>query len=542
MSIPKNLEEIGFNDATVKIDADALSREAMIRLFNVRNEANQLMDSYDEQYFEKGLPNTDDPGMTSMFKEFIKLEGKLLGFVSQQFLYMIRPIQVALELASLITNPKELIEKIKEIIQGINDLINDVVSFLTRTKDWFTENLLGPLNNLNIPIPEIDFSILGFDIKIPKIDNKNQFDDATWSAQGKPNPYKENESDEINSIKKELEELNKREQKIKDRLNVDVSDSYSLLLSSLTSTISLLYSSLHQESRDYFDIMMEIYEQILIKQDLMIEILDKREIEYIRRDKTQELNELSEESLEFFEEDNLNIPENESSLEQFADTISEIIDDEEEIITSVIDDNRLRSNATFNTRLEEIDERISELYQESIIELDKIRNTQSEINKNKQNSEELRNTILSLTTDSIVSELDLDKLKERKKELKDRLSFLSPASAWLQAQKELIIGILKVPINFVINLVKKLFEGITEFLEELPLPRFTKIRDFFKDLLKLPQEEGMVNIINNIIDIPTDIISTVATVLGVIPWLVVTVVKEFVIGIIQPTLPIPVTI
>ena len=52
--------------------------------------------------------------MTSLIKQFILLESKILGFLFQQFLYMVKPIQIALELGSYLTDPKKLAEKIDE--------------------------------------------------------------------------------------------------------------------------------------------------------------------------------------------------------------------------------------------------------------------------------------------------------------------------------------------------------------------------------------------------------------------------------------------
>lgn len=603
MSIPINLEEIGFNEATVKIDIDALSRDAMIRLFNIRDEANQLMNKYSDDYIKTGLPNVDNPGATSLFKEFIKLEGKLLGFISQEFLYIIKPIQVALELPNLITKPKELAVKIKEIVNNVKDLINDIIEFLTETKDWIIKQIMGPFADINIPIPEIEINILGITIKTPEIDNLNLFKDETWEIDGKINPYKEfltedlnnvkselneiltlrkklqdeltsatnnkivdikskiydlNEKEEelknklythseekineIKQIKSELENLRKQGQDLRNKLNPDLNDTQMLILSTVTATSSLIYSSLLQESTDYFDIMMDIHDLVMEKQKLMVKILDKRKIQYNSIDKTKKLKELSNDALDFVVENNLNTPTNTDILYTFTDTVSEMIDDEEEYIMSYINDFRLKTNATFNKKLDIIDKKIYDLYQDSLIEKEKIKNSKEEIIKDKETTDKLKTSLKILTSGAVASISSLQIIKNKKKELMDRLSLLSPASAWVETQKELIVGVIKAPIDFVINLIKKLFEGVVEFLKEIPIPRFTKLREFFSDLLKLPEENNIVDIINEIIDIPENIINTVSNVLRILPMVIINVIKEFILGIIKPNLPIPVTI
>jgi hydrogenase maturation factor len=60
MAIPKKLEEVGYNQATVKMDVDALTRESMIRLFSLVDDAGQTLGEFDESYLDKMETN---PGL-----------------------------------------------------------------------------------------------------------------------------------------------------------------------------------------------------------------------------------------------------------------------------------------------------------------------------------------------------------------------------------------------------------------------------------------------------------------------------------------------
>ncbi len=537
--IPVDLIDVGFNDATVKLDVEALTRESMIKLFNVMDANGKLMDPYDDAYFESGLPTSEDPGAASMIKQFILLEGKILGFLFQQFLYMVKPIQIALQLPSLLAQPKKLIQEIKKVIEGIKKLIEDIIKFFTKTKDWFFETVMGEFLDINIPIPEIPLNLLGIEIAIPSIDKGKLFSDDTWLKKGLPNPYKENLSPEVLDTKKKLKDLRKKLQSIKDKANSKINSMQNGLLEALLATLALLYISLLEESTSYSKIMKEIYKEILKKQDLISAIMIKRKVKYTKRDKTKEIDKLIKDSLSFTKRGDLNNPNNIDKLDVFADRLAEMIDDEEEYFTDIINKNNLKKDATFNKNLKKIDDKISILYQSSRQERLDINNTLNEIKKNKEDIDLIKSNLRGIAVMGASTLLEKQKIEEEIKKLKDKLAVLSPATAWIEAQIDLVLGVIRSPIDFIVGLISKLFEGIIEFIKQLPKPTFNKIKEFFKDIINIPNVEKMGETLTEFLGVPAELAATVDNVMMVLPWLIVTVAKEFIVSVVQP-LPIPI--
>ena len=537
--IPVDLIDVGFNDATVKLDVESLVRESMIKLFNVTNDSGNLLDPYDSAYFNSGLPTSDDPGVASMIKQFILLEGKILGFLFQQFLYMVKPIQIALQLPSLLAQPKKLIQEIKKIIEGIKKLIQDITKFFTKTKDWFFETLMGDFLNINIPIPEIPLNLLGIEITIPSIDKGGLFSDDTWEKKGLPNPYKQNLTPEVKETASKLKELRKKLQSIKDKSNSKINSMQNGLLEALIATLSLLYISLLEESIGYSNIMKDIYKEVLKKQDLVSVIMIKRKVKYTKRDKSKEIDDLIKESLRFTVKDDIKTPGNIQKLEIFADKLAEIVDDEEEYLTDIIDKNKLKSDATFNKNLKKIDDNISDLYQKSRQERLDINNTLDEIKNNKSETDLIKSNLRGIAVMGASTLLEKQKIEEEIKKLKEKLVILSPATAWIEAQIDFIVGIIRSPIDFIVGLISKIFQGIIEFIKQLPRPTFNKIKEFFRDIVSIPNVDKMGDTLSEFLNVPIELAGTVTNVMNVLPWLVVTVGKEFIFSVVQP-LPIPI--
>jgi len=137
----------------------------------------------------------------------------------------------------------------------------------------------------------------------------------------------------------------------------------------------------------------------------------------------------------------------------------------------------------------------------------------------------------------------INDLKEQIKLDRNELAQESPASAWIDSMTDLIIGVIKSPIDIVINIISKIIEGILEFVKELPLPTFTKIKEFFSDLLGLANPEKMQEIISNLIiessGAGEQFDPVIENIVKFLPWLFVEIAKTFITSVAEP-LPIPI--
>lgn len=114
------------------------------------------------------MTDTETPGLASLLNMFIDTLIKSIGQFTKQFFLFKNTIDL---LAGL-----ELGELLGNAIPGLAKVIEDLKLFLNNPEKWMMKNLLGPLFDLNIPIPEFSFDlgaiipILPFKINIPKID------------------------------------------------------------------------------------------------------------------------------------------------------------------------------------------------------------------------------------------------------------------------------------------------------------------------------------------------------------------------------------
>jgi len=544
MAIPKKLEEVGYNQATVKMDVDALTRESMIRLFSLTDDAGNTLGEYDELYLEKMKTNPgldpEDSGAASLVKQFIFLEGKILGFLFQQFISMTKPITIALELPSLLTNPPQLVQKIKEIIEGIKDLIEDVVTFFTDTLNWFLGLLLGEIMDVNIPIPPLEFSILGITIPIPKIDNLGKI--------GKE-PFIENETDNVKKLKNKIAIARDKIKNLTDKINPDIEAYQVGLVALLTQQIIKLFSVDYQLTDEYWDKAYQIHEEVLLQKDKIVrdKLNDKQEKDYKFVNRANELK-----SLKKYLEDNatekrhlFKYTGDEATLINMPDVILEILEKEEKEIEDTVNNYKMESNSDLKTKFEKLDEKLI-IYTEELLKLKKdINETISDID----DSKEARQKIYDNQRDMLMgggataAAATIQALKDSIKKDTAKIAEESPASAYAEKIKDLIIGVIKSPIDMIINIISKVIEGILEFIKELPLPTFNKIKEFFSDLLGLANPEKMQEVISKmIIDISgagEEFLPVVENIVTFLPWLFVEIAITFVTSVVEP-LPIPI--
>jgi hypothetical protein len=528
--IPENLEEVGFNDATVMMDVDALTRESMIKMFDKKDTNGNPMDPYDDAYFESGLPTSDEPGMASLIRQFILLETKILGFLFQQFLYMVKPIQIALELPSLLSDPKKLAEKIKEIIESIKQLIDDIIEFFTDTKNWFFDKIFGQFLDINIPIPEMILKIIGIDITIPSIDNLNLF--------GK-DPYLEKlDGTGVQAIKDKMAEIRKKLQKLKDSSNININSMQYALLGTLVTALALLTTVLWEETDEFYDVAYKIHEEVLKKQKLVKAKLVKTNNKNTMVNSSKAIKDIK------IELDNYTVNDNgiktyldSDRLKEISEELIEIIDDEEQTTTDVINRYKLEKDKTFKKKIDTIDNKIYKLYLQLSPLRKNIDNTKSEMTLKEEAIALIKENMRDFVAGGAVVAINL--LKDELQELKDKIADISPATAWMEQTLDLMIGIIKAPIDLIIGLISKLFEGILQFLEELPLPSFEKIKEFFSDIISLPNIDKMGEVIAGFLDVPEELAATLENIMKFLPWLFITTAGEFVSSVANP-LPIPI--
>ena len=548
MAIPKKLEEVGYNQATVKMDVDALTRESMIRLFSLVDDAGETLGEYDELYLEKMETNTglnpDDSGAASLVRGFILLEGKILGFLFQQFLSMVKPIQVALELPQLLTNPPQLIQKIKEIIDGIKDLIEDVITFFTDTLNWFLELLLGEIMDINIPIPEIELSILGITIPIPAIDNLNKF--------GKE-PFLEKLTDKVTKLKDGIAKKRDQIKNLTDKINPDI-DAYQVAgIALLAQQIVKLLSVDIQLNYEYYDKAMQIHTEVILEKDKIVRkrLNEKQTKEYKFVNQTANL-----ESFKFGldsdtkEENYIRVwtPKDDTNLLNMADNILQILETEEKQIEDTINNYNMESNEDLKYKFDKLDEKLI-LYTEQLLALyNKLHTNHLDIDKSKDDKKKMEDNLRDMLVagGGLAATEAAKTISNLKKEIKaDRKSIgeESPASAWIDSMIDLMIGVIKSPIDIIINIISKAVEGILEFVKELPLPTFTLIKEFFSDLLGLANPAKMQEVLSEmIIDISgagEEFLPVVENIVSFLPWLFVEIAKTFVTSVVEP-LPIPI--
>jgi predicted nucleic acid-binding Zn-ribbon protein len=547
MAIPINLEEVGYNQATVKMDVDALTRESMIRLFNLTDDNGNKLGEYDEKYDDLKKTNTgldwEQSGTASLVRQFILLESKVLGFLFQQFLSMVKPIQTALELPQLLTNPPQLVRKIKDIIDGIKDLINDVVSFFTDTLNWFLDLLIGEIMDVNIPIPPLEFSILGITIPIPSIDKLNMF--------GKE-PYLEVDNEKVNNLKDKIASARDRIKNLKDKINPDI-DTYQIAsIALLIEQINKLLSVNVDLNYEFYNKAMQIQNEVILEKDKIIKkYLDNEYnfLEYKFVNQTSNLKSFKTGLDTSTVERNylkIWIPDNYDNLINMADNILQIIETEEKQIEDTVNNYKMESNEDLKDKFDKLDVKLNN-YTDELLKLhNEIRNTNSDIDDSVDNKNKMEDNLRDLLVagGGLAAAKAAKTINDLKDQIKSDISELakeSPASAWIQSMIDLVIGVIKSPIDIIINIISKIIEGILEFIKELPLPTFTKIKEFFSDLLGLANPEKMQEILSNLIlDISgagEEFLPVIENIVSFLPWLFVEIAKTFIESVVQP-LPI----
>lgn len=158
---------------TIKFPVDKLVDEFVASVFNVPVNFDKESKTVIQKriYDEYNIPDVNEPGLATLIDAFIRLIIKAIGTFAQQVFTitdLIKRLKDALKNPTSTSNA----EFIASIPKKVKDLMKEAVQILTDTATWIISKLMGALSKINIPIPEFSFDILGFELKIPKIDNK----------------------------------------------------------------------------------------------------------------------------------------------------------------------------------------------------------------------------------------------------------------------------------------------------------------------------------------------------------------------------------
>jgi len=182
------------------------------------------------------ISNFEKPGLPTLLSMFIDTLLKAVGqgFV-KQFFFFKNTIDL---LAGL-----QLGELLGTYIPGLPKIIKDIKQLLTDPEGWMFDKMLGPLFDVNIPIPDFKFDLgalipfLPFMIKIPGVDPFQYFTKNTpFNVNADPKDIPTDWQDKIlaeakaedaeseqnfkDMANKRLEELNNQIKKIQDDLNM----------------------------------------------------------------------------------------------------------------------------------------------------------------------------------------------------------------------------------------------------------------------------------------------------------------------------------
>lgn len=490
--IPANLESIGSSEvSSISIDVDSIVRDAMVKLFSLTDENGSPLGNDDDainDMREIGFSaSKDDSGASALIDGFARTEINIMSFFFQQILAFTYPIKTALELPPLLKKPPKLAKKVKTIIKMITDLIKDVMEVITNTEQWFIGLALPSIAEINIPIPELTISLLGIDIVIPEIDINSKFD---------TDMFKENllgKIPDLPEMKIEMGILNDAVRMAKKLNDPQFQELASLVIGITTMAISALTMPYIEESKEFYDLVIDLHKQILYKQEYIVYIT-----RLYKKNKYVTLNNISVLKGIKSELENTETKDSVSrylgdidELLEIPDKLLEVVDDEEETLMAYVVDKGLNNKKIVKDRFAEIDKEINKILDKINEKKIELKETKDLIAENQENNKIVNNMLTALSgaaVAEIISELEIS---EKLNELKDELITDSPVTVWMQQMLKTIIGVVETPIKFIIDLIKLVLESIQEFVGQLPVPTFAKTRELFEDVISLSDLESM---------------------------------------------------
>jgi regulator of sigma D len=158
---------------TINFPVDKLVDEFVANMYDIIVDFDKESKSTIQKrlYDENNIPTVDEPGISTLIDALIRLIIKAIGTFAQQVFTiteLVKKLKVALKNPTSTSNASY----ISSIPNKIKEIMKEAVQIFTDTANWIIKKFLGALSKINIPIPEFSFDILGFELKISKIDNK----------------------------------------------------------------------------------------------------------------------------------------------------------------------------------------------------------------------------------------------------------------------------------------------------------------------------------------------------------------------------------
>jgi hypothetical protein len=197
---------------TIKFPVDKLVDEFVANMYDIPVDFNKESKTTIQKrlYEENHIPTVDEPGISTLIDAFIRLIIKAIGTFAQQ-VFTITDLVKRLKLALKNPTDKSNASYISSIPNKIKELMKEATQIFSDTANWIIKKFLGALGKINIPIPAFSFDILGFELKVPKIDNKGLIK-AKFTI-----PAKENS--EISSLQIQIKTEKLKGSKDKTKLN-----------------------------------------------------------------------------------------------------------------------------------------------------------------------------------------------------------------------------------------------------------------------------------------------------------------------------------
>lgn len=500
--IPDNFIPVPKNKPTnIPLDIDAMVRKSNIFIFDIKNERkNDIIDPYDDYYLklytERGIViSTDEAGFPNIIEGVIYNICATINFLAAQFIAAMKPIEKALKLASVLSNPTKLAKLVKEIIELVKGLIESIMKFLTKTGDWIKENILEPLSKIKTPFPEFKLNIFGIELIIPGY--KSEFFTKILEKLG----------DKIKALVAEMTELY---QKITDAIN------QSTLVAKMIAMKNALLNALREqikklkESLTIFD--SDLQRAIRIRD----EILGKNITDFntdnniyidikwdeMKTDIVKIITELQKEKKD--EDDDL----------KSIDSIKDKEDwDKQKLVTdkTTSDYNQWVKYQTDNISYEGV------LYETKLKRLNEIRQYIVEYYQNKKSfiqklidaynediaklEKEIAELLIKLKNAINLDEI-LKKLYEKLKQVIKNLIEANPVGIFGMTIIEVLKNIIIFPIKLIIGIIEAFIDAIMGLLENIP--NLSKMVEGFMKLVEkiknLPLVKGIQELIIDICD------------------------------------------
>lgn len=183
-----NPEKVEIDSSTsITLNVQKMILETLVVFFNIDsgdygdygfgvndiNEINSAPDGEKMNLFlnKKGIPNVDQPGLTNMIDKFIRSIIKSILFFAKQYIAMIESAKSIIE---FLKDPTKL-TIFKDAFERITKMLEDIKKMFTDTVNWMKETFLGPLGEVNIPVPSFVYNLgeivpaFPFPIPIPEI-------------------------------------------------------------------------------------------------------------------------------------------------------------------------------------------------------------------------------------------------------------------------------------------------------------------------------------------------------------------------------------